>query len=117
MNNIKNISLIIVGVIVLFIIAQFLCIKKDVPNMDTSYKLIHTIDSLNAENAKLKLQAKSYDSIITMYKIQISMLDSQIVLNQSKFDTAKEKAGNKSNKVKSYTLSQVDSFFKDRYNY
>jgi hypothetical protein len=117
MNNIKNVSLIIVSVIILFIIAQFLCIEKDVPKLEIPYQLTHTIDSLNAENAKLELQAKAYDSIIKRYKIQIEMLDSEIVFNQSKFDSAKKKAGDKGNKVKGYTPNQVDSFFKDRYHY
>jgi hypothetical protein len=117
MNNIKNISLIIVSVIVLFIIAQFLSIDKDVPKVEVPYELIHRIDSLTAENVKLQTEVKSLDSIVSRYKIQIDMLDSQIVFNQINFDLAKKKAGDKGNKVKSYTPTQVDSFFKDRYDY
>jgi hypothetical protein len=117
MNNFKNISLIVVSAIILFIIAQFLFIEKEVPKVEIPYQLTHTIDSLNAENAKLQRETKSLDSIIERYKFQISILDSEIVFNQSKFDTAKKKAGIKINKVKGYTLDEVDSFFKDRYNY
>ena len=117
MNNFKNISLIIVSAIILFIVAQFLFIEKDVPKVEIPYELTHQIDSLSAVNAKLELEAKSFDSIITRYKTQIDMLDSQIVFNQGRFDTAKKKASTTIKKVKGYTLDEVDSFFKDRYNY
>ena len=117
MNNFKNISLIILSAIILFIVAQFLFIDKDVPKVEIPYELTHKIDSLKAENIKLQLQAEAYDSVINRYKIQIDMLDSEIVFNHSKFDTAKKKAGIKINKVKGYTLDEVDSFFKDRYKY
>lgn len=117
MNSFKNISLIIVSAIILFIVAQFLFIDKDVPKVEIPYELTHQIDSLTAENAKLELEAKSFDSIITRYKTQIDMLDSEIVFNQGRFDTAKKKAGIKINKVKGYTPDEVDSFFKDRYKY
>jgi len=117
MNNVKNISFIIVSAIILFIIAQFLFIEKEVPKVEIPYSITHTIDSLNAENVKLQRETKLLDSMIERYKFQISLLDSEIVFNQSKFDTAKKKASIKIKKVKGYTPDEVDSFFKYRYNY
>lgn len=117
MKNFKNISLIIVSVIILFIVAHFVFMDKEVPKVEIPYELTHRIDSLTAVNAKLELEAKSFDSVITRYKFQISMLDSEIVFNEGRLDTAKKKAGIKINKVKGYTPDEVDSFFKDRYNY
>jgi hypothetical protein len=117
MNNFKNISLIIVSAIILFIVAQFLFIDKDVPKVEIPYELTYEIDSLKVENTRLEMEAKSFDSVISRYKLQIEMLDSEIVFNQGRFDTAKKKAGIRIKKVKSYTLDEVDSFFKDRYKY
>jgi len=116
-SKINKISLIIVGAIILFIVAQFLFIEKSISKVEIPYQITRTIDSLKSENIKLELQAKSYDSVIITYKLQINILDSQIVVNQSKFNTFKRNANIKSDKVKKYTLTQVDSFFKDRYNY
>ena len=117
MNNIKNISLIIVGAIILFIVAHFVFMDKEVPKVEIPYELTHKIDSLKAENVRLQLEAEAYDSVIDRYKLQIDMLDSEIVFNHNRLDTAKKKAGIKINKVKGYTPDEVDSFFKDRYNY
>ena len=117
MKNFKNISLIIVSAIILFIVAHFVFMDKEVPKVEIPYELTHKIDSLKAENVRLQLQIKGYDSTINRYKIQIDILDSEIVFNHSRLDTAKKKAGIKINKVKGYTPDEVDSFFKDRYNY
>jgi hypothetical protein len=118
MINIKLVKEIAVGLLILFI--GYLIIVS-IPTTKSSVvipqELIHQIDSLKAKNSELEQNAKAFDSIINRYNLQIELLDSEIVYNQTKIDTAKKKISIKINKVKGYTSDEVDSFFKDRYNY
>jgi len=80
-------------------------------------ELLHQIDSLKKENLILQNKLKSLDSSITDYKLQIDILDSMLVYNRVAIDTTNKKSHNTITKVKGYKDNEVDSFFKDRYNY
>lgn len=117
MTTIKNIGFIILAAIILLIIAEFLFIDKPTSEVVIPQSITYQIDSLKAKNAELEKSAKSFDSIINNYKLQISILDSEIVYNQYRMDTVKKKASSTITKVKNYSDNEVDSFFKDRYKY
>jgi predicted PurR-regulated permease PerM len=116
MNKIKDIAIIILFLTVVSAVIYFLYTKEP-SSVVIPQELIHQIDSLKAKNSELEQNAKAFDSIINRYNLQIELLDSEIVYNQTKIDTAKKKISIKINKVKGYTSDEVDSFFKDRYNY
>jgi hypothetical protein len=80
-------------------------------------ELLHQIDSLKKENIILQNKLKSEDSTISNYKLQIEILDSMLVYNRMKIDTTNKKSHSTIIKIKGYKDNEVDSFFKDRYNY
>jgi hypothetical protein len=57
------------------------------------------------------------DSIIVVYKDSIVYLDNVIEVEKTKYNTIKEKYSEMRKQMIKYNPSQIDSFFKTRYNY
>ena len=85
------------------------------PQIPVDYK--NTLDSLAKENAALRDKQKQVDSAISSYQSQIFDLDYAIGNVKQKETVIKEYYHEVGNKVDEYTPTQVDSFFKARYNY
>lgn len=106
---------IIISVIVFICI--FFAIRILTPKPTIPLDLKYRIDSLSKANLDLKNQVSIRDSSIAFYK------DSIITLND-KYDSIDDVKTNISkqyqkinSKIGKYTSTQVDSFFKQRYNY
>jgi len=100
------------GLIIMYLMIYVFTPKSEIP---LEYK--HALDSLNRVNAELIAKQKQIDSAIASYQKQISDLDYTI----SNIQTKKTEINNYyqilGDKVGKYTPTQVDSFFKARYNY
>lgn len=75
------------------------------------------IDSLTTEVAKLDSVHVKQDSIIVVYKDSIVYLDNIIEVEKTKYATIKEKYSEMREQMTAYNPTQIDSFFKARYNY
>ena len=75
------------------------------------------IDSLTTEVNKLDSVHVKQDSIIVVYKDSIVYLDGIIEVEKTKYATIKEKYTEMREQAAVYTPTQIDSFFKARYNY
>lgn len=103
---------ILVGLVVMYGMIYIFTPKPQIP---TEYK--NALDSLAKENAALRDKQKQVDSAISSYQSQIFDLDYAIGNIKTKETVIKEYYHEVSNKVGEYTPTQVDSFFKARYNY
>jgi len=113
LNKYKKAALyVLIGLIVIY---GMIYIFTPKPQMPTEYK--NTLDSLAKENATLRDKQKQADSAISSYQSQIFDLDYAIGNVKEKETVIKEYYHEVSDKVNNYTPTQVDSFFKARYNY
>lgn len=85
------------------------------PQMPAEYKA--AIDSLTKANATLIEHQKQIDSTIKVYEAEVQQVDFQIDHIKEKTTIIKEYYHEQSAAVSSFEPSQVDSFFKSRYNY
>lgn len=99
----------------LFVLYCVIWITTRKPQMPIEYK--NTIDSLVKDNAALRDKQKQVDSAIASYQKQIFDLDYAISNIKTKETIIKEYYHEVSGKVDKFTPTQVDSFFKSRYNY
>ena len=76
-----------------------------------------TIDSLTNVNKQLIEHQKQIDSTITVYEAEVKQVDYQIDNIKEKTTIIKEYFHEISQQVDHYDATQVDSFFKSRYNY
>ena len=79
--------------------------------------LVHRIDSLEKANNALYEQILKYDSINEVLEAKVSAVDNRIDSVKGKTTIIKEYYREKSQGVAKYTPTQLDSFFKNRYNY
>ena len=112
-QNIIALFLIIVGILLLmYVMIRLFTPKAQIP---AEYKL--ELDILNKANEDLAAKQKQIDSIIAVYKHQIDSVDITI----KGLDVKKTEVNNYyqvlSNQVNKYSPTQIDSFFKIRYNY
>ena len=77
----------------------------------------HTIDSLSNQCHALDSVHVKQDSVIVVYQDSIVYLDNVIEKEKTKYIKIKQKYTEIHNIMKSYSSNQVDSFFKNRYNY
>ena len=75
------------------------------------------IDSLKDANLKLVEAQRKLDSINGVYDVHIGIIDSKLDSLGGKTIIIKEYYHNVIGKPKKYSLKQIDSFFKSRYNY
>jgi len=103
---------IIGGLIVLF---GLLWITTRQPKMPADIKA--TIDSLTNINKQLIEHQKQIDSTINAYETEVKQIDFQVDHIKEKTTIVREYYHEVSQQTEQYTPTQVDSFFKARYNY
>ena len=108
----KQIAYVIVGLFVLYGII-WLATRK--PQMPADIKA--TIDSLTNVNKQLIEHQKQIDSTIHVYETEVKQVDDKIDNIKEKTTIIKEYYHEVSQQVEHYDATQVDSFFKARYNY
>jgi hypothetical protein len=108
----KQIAYVIVG---LFLLYGVIWIATRKPQMPDDLKA--TIDSLNNANKALIVMQKQIDSNIHVYEAEVKQVDHQINNVKEKTTIIKEYYHEVSQQVDTYTPTELDSFFKARYNY
>jgi predicted RNase H-like nuclease (RuvC/YqgF family) len=79
--------------------------------------LIDRIDSLEKVNIALQQQITKYDSINAALESRVHDVDNKIGNIKEKTTIIKEYYRDKKQETSKYTPTQLDSFFRDRYNY
>jgi hypothetical protein len=102
----------VAGLIVLYFIILLATRKPQIP---IEYK--NAIDSLTKANAALQQKQIKLDSTITSYENKVDQVDIQIDNIKEKTTIVKEYHHEVIQQVNHYDATQVDSFFKARYNY
>jgi hypothetical protein len=110
--NYKLIAYIILGVIAVY---GIIWIATRKPQMPADIKA--TIDSLTNVNKQLIEHQKQIDSTIRVYEAEVKQVDYQIDNIKEKTTIIKEYYHEQSQQVNNYTPTELDSFFKARYNY
>jgi len=77
----------------------------------------HAIDSLSHEVTILDSVHVKQDSVIVVYQDSIVYLDNIIEVEKTKIITVEKKYKEAREQVHQYHASEIDSFFKSRYNY
>ena len=108
----KHILYVIVGILLLFSII-WLSVRQ--PQMPKEYK--DAIDALTKANKELVEHQKQLDSTIQVYENEVKQVDNQIDNIKEKTTIIREYYHEQSVAANNYTPTQVDSFFKNRYNY
>jgi hypothetical protein len=103
---------IIGGLLVLF---GLLWVTTRQPKMPADIKA--TIDSLTNVNKQLIEHQKQIDSTIAVYETEINQIDNQVDNIKEKTTIVREYYHEVGQQAGKYTPTQVDSFFKARYNY
>jgi predicted nucleic-acid-binding protein len=103
---------IIGGLLVLF---GLLWVTTRQPKMPADIKA--TIDSLINVNKQLIEHQKQIDSTIAIYETEINQIDNQVDNIKEKTTIVREYYHEVGQQAGKYTPTQVDSFFKARYNY
>lgn len=85
------------------------------PQMPAEYKT--AIDSLTKANAALAEQQKQLDNTIHIYEGKVNEVDSQIHNIKEKTTIVKEYHHEIIQQVSHYNATELDNFFKTRYNY
>lgn len=106
-------ALYVVGGLILMYLMIYVFTPK--PQLPLEYK--HALDSLNRANAELIIKQKQIDSAIASYQSQIHDLDYAIGNIQVKKTEIHNHYHVLGDKIGKYTPTQVDSFFRSRYNY
>lgn len=80
-----------------------------------SYK--KEIKQIQQENKKLLEKQKDIDGLIFNYEKEIKQLDYKLNNIKEKTTIIKEYYKEKNKEINNYNINQIDSFFKNRYNY
>ena len=99
------------------LIAMYLMIYIFTPKQEIPLEYKHALDSLNRANTELIAKQKQIDSTISVYKGHMDSLDLAINGLDTKKTEIHNHYGEMGKKAAEYTPTQVDSFFKARYNY
>lgn len=111
-EKIKIVLIVIASIVAMYWMIRLLTPK---PQMPAEYKV--QLDMLNKSNADLVNKQKQIDSVIQAYNGKISELDIKISSIKEKTTIIKEYYHEVSQAADRFTSTQVDSFFKKRYNY
>ena len=111
MNKVKLILVVILLVLLYFAYT----VLQD--NSNKYHKYEHTIDSLSTQVEALDSVHHKQDSVIVIYQDSIVYLDNIIEVEKIKIVTVEKKYKEIRNKVHEYNPTEIDSFFKFRYNY
>lgn len=113
-NNMKNVTTIILAAIIVILIGYIILQPTPQP-VDKYAKEKATIDSLNRVVVDLIKQQASQDSLIAIYKHKIDSLDKAIAITEGELAKSRKDHGTKIQAASSYTPSEVDYFFTNRY--
>ena len=114
-KNSKTIGITLVvlgGLVLLYFFIQLVTPK---PGMPADIKA--TIDSLTNVNKQLIEHQKQIDSTIAVYEAEVDQIDNQVDNIKEKTTIVREYYHEVGQQAAQYTPTQVDSFFKARYNY
>jgi hypothetical protein len=111
-SNIKNIIYIVIGLILLYGIVWLVTRESKTP-----IEIKASLDSLTAANKKLIESQQYMNNAISSYELKLNILDSQIANIENKTVIINRYYNNIGQQVDKYTPTQIDSFFKQRYNY
>ena len=111
-NTIGKLLIVIGGVIFLYL---FILLVTPKPGMPADIKA--TIDSLTAVNKQLIEHQKQIDSTINAYEAEVDQIDFQVDNIKEKTTIVREYYHEVGQQAAQYNPTQVDSFFKARYNY
>ncbi len=100
------------GVIFLYLFILLVTSKQGMPA-----DIKATIDSLTAVNKQLIEHQQQIDSTINAYEAEVDQIDFQVDNIKEKTTIVREYYHEVGQQVNQYTPTQVDSFFKARYNY
>jgi hypothetical protein len=114
-KNQSNIKLILIALVSLIVMYWMIRLFTPKPQMPTEYKV--QLDMLNKSNSDLIAKQKQIDSTIAAYSSKIDELDTRISGIKEKTTIIKEYYHEVSQAADRFTPSQIDSFFKKRYNY
>lgn len=104
----------LVGLILAYIfLPDFFPTKEYKPDQ----ALVNRIDSLEQKNKELEYYIVQFDSLQFEFDQQIIELNTRLDNNKGKTTIIKEIYKDKGNTARKFTPSQVDSFFRDRYNF
>ena len=99
----------------LLVLYAFLWVSTRQPKIPANIKA--TIDSLTDVNRQLVEKQKRIDSTIKLYETEISQIDSKVANIKEKTTIVREYYHEVGQQAGKYTPTQIDSFFKVRYNY
>ena len=108
----KNIIYVIVGVVALYFIVQLATCNPKMPK-----ELKASIDSLTTANKKLMESQQHMDSTITAYESKVEQIDNSISHIKNQTTIVNKYYNDLGQQVDQYQPTQIDSFFKQRYNY
>ena len=108
----KQIAYVIVGLFLLYGVIWIATRKPQIPA-----DLKATIDSLTNVNKALIIMQKQIDSNIHVYEAEVKQIDHQINNVKEKTTIIKEYYHEQIQQVNNYTPTELDSFFKAKYNY
>lgn len=108
-----KIGLYIIGGLILLFGIIWLATRQ--PQMPADIKA--TIDSLTNVNKQLIEHQRQIDSTISVYETEVDKVDYELDHIKEKTTIIREFYHEEGKKADKYTPTQVDSFFKSRYNY
>lgn len=106
-------SLYVIGAVALLYLILIITTAK--PQIPADIKA--TIDSLSKVNQQLLQKQKQLDSTVNVYKQEVEKVDFQIDNIKEKTTIVREYYHEVGQQAGKYTPTQIDSFFKARYNY
>jgi prefoldin subunit 5 len=108
----KQITYIVIGLVLLYGIIWLATRKPQIP-----IDLKASIDSLTVANKKLMKLQEHMDSAITAYKSKVEQIDNHISHIKNQTTVVNKYYNDLGQQVDQYQPTQIDSFFKQRYNY
>lgn len=110
----KNFAISVV-IIVSLIVYIILTSRNDNEYKDKYAKQKQEIDSLSKCISVLDIEHRKQDSLIYLYQIQLKGLEEKVDSTKNKITEIKKYYGKKIKDINRYTVTELDSFFTDRY--
>jgi hypothetical protein len=108
----------VIGIIILIILVSIAVKNKNVEPVSPKDEFIqNVIDSAAKDNVDLQAKQSTLDSIAHSIDDKLNVLDGKLNKVKNKETIIREYYHDRISKPGTYTPQQVDSFFKDRYNY
>jgi hypothetical protein len=108
----KYVGLGIIGLVVMYYMILLLTPKPQMPLEDKA-----KIDALIQANIAIEKRQDSLDNLISTYQTKIDSINIELGSVKEKTTIIREYYHEVGQKVDKFTPSQIDSFFKIRYNY